>query len=98
MNEGAARVSSDDPSTGWKALLALPVEPSGASVSRRSRRIGSDTSEHAEGTPPTRMGLQFELREQLPRTNERWRGPTAQAVKTIKPAHGDFRLGVRPVV
>lgn len=44
------------------------------------------------------MGLQFELREQLPRTNERWRGPTAQPVRTVVPGHGDFRLGVRPVV
>lgn len=82
----------------WKALLASPVEPSGASVSRQSGRIGSDPSERAPGTPPTRMGLQFELREQIPRTNERWRGPTAQAVKAVKPGHGDFRLGVRPVV
>jgi len=44
------------------------------------------------------MGLQFELREQLPRTSERWRGPTAQSVTSVAAGHGEFRLGVRPVV
>ena len=44
------------------------------------------------------MGLQFELREQTPRTNERWRGPTARTVTTVRPGHGELRLGVRPVV
>ncbi|WP_051972974.1 DEAD/DEAH box helicase [Cryobacterium sp. MLB-32] len=92
-----ARNSGGTPA--WKALLAAPVEPNGVSVSRQSARIGSAAAaERAPGTPPTRMGLQFELREQIPRTHERWRGPTAQAVKTVKPGHGEFRLGVRPVV
>ena len=44
------------------------------------------------------MGLQFELREQTPRTNDRWRGPTAKPVKSLVPGHGEFRLGVRPVI
>jgi superfamily II DNA or RNA helicase len=44
------------------------------------------------------MGLQFELREQTPRTNDRWRGPTARPVKSVRPGHGEFRLGVRPVL
>ena len=44
------------------------------------------------------MGLQFELREQTPRTNDRWRGPTAKPVKALLTGHGEFRLGVRPVI
>ena len=43
------------------------------------------------------MGLQFELREQTPRTTERWRGATARAVTSVRPGHGEIRLGVRPV-
>ncbi|TFD79990.1 DEAD/DEAH box helicase [Cryobacterium psychrophilum] len=82
----------------WKALLAAPIEAAEASVQRHSGRIGSQPSPAAPSRATTRMGLQFELREQTPRTSERWRGPTAQPVKTVKPGHGDFRLGVRPVV
>ncbi|MCI4656983.1 DEAD/DEAH box helicase [Cryobacterium zhongshanensis] len=44
------------------------------------------------------MGLQFELRELTPRTDERWRGPTAQTVTSLRGGHGTLRLGVRPVV
>ncbi len=44
------------------------------------------------------MGLQFELREQTPRTNDRWRGATAKPVKALVAGHGEFRLGVRPVI
>jgi len=80
----------------WRALLAAPIEAAEASVQRHSGRIGE--ASRAAGRPATRMGLQFELREQTPRTSERWRGPTAQPVKTLRPGHGDFRLGVRPVV
>ncbi|RJT90622.1 DEAD/DEAH box helicase [Cryobacterium melibiosiphilum] len=47
---------------------------------------------------PASMALQFELREQTPHTNERWRGPTARTVTRVQPGHGDFRLGVRPML
>ena len=42
------------------------------------------------------IGLQFELREQTPRTRDRWRGPTAQT--STGWGSGDNRLGVRPVI
>ena len=42
------------------------------------------------------IGLQFELREQTPRTRDRWRGPTAQT--SIGWSNGENRLGVRPVI
>jgi len=44
------------------------------------------------------MALQFELREQTPHTAERWRGPTARTVTRVEPGHGEFRLGVRPLL
>ncbi|MDH6237687.1 DEAD/DEAH box helicase [Cryobacterium sp. CG_9.6] len=81
----------------WKALLAAPIAAADASVLRHSGRVGSQPVA-AHDRPATRMGLQFELREQTPRTSDRWRGPTAQPVKKLTPGHGDFRLGVRPVV
>jgi len=79
----------------WKALLAAEPEAQGTSVQRHPARIDAPPS---LPSAPTSMGLQFELREQLPRTSERWRGPTAQSVTSVKPGHGEFRLGVRPVL
>ncbi|MBC7442172.1 MAG: DEAD/DEAH box helicase [Ramlibacter sp.] len=52
----------------------------------------------AAPAPPVAMGLQFELREHTPRTNDRWRGATARTVTSLRPGHGDLRLGVRPVI
>jgi len=72
----------------WKRLAAAPAGPAAEAAGHP-----------AAGTiAPVSMGLQFELREQTPRTNERWRGPTARTVTTVRPGHGQFRLGVRPVI
>ncbi len=76
-------------SADWKRLVGAPLGVTDAS---------GQTAGHAGGTAtPVPMGLQFELREQTPRTNERWRGPTARTVTTVRQGHGEFRLGVRPV-
>ncbi|TFD72431.1 DEAD/DEAH box helicase [Cryobacterium fucosi] len=75
-------------SADWKRIAGPPAGPA-------AEAPGSPT---AGGSAPVPMGLQFELREQTPRTNERWRGPTARTVTTIRPGHGEFRLGVRPVI
>jgi len=44
----------------------------------------------------TDMGLLFELREQTPRTRDRWRGPTAVTASIHKPS-AQYKLAVRPV-
>ncbi len=75
-------------SADWKRIVGTPA---GAAAEAE----GSPTG---DGSAPVSMGLQFELREQTPRTNERWRGPTARTVTTVRPGHGEFRLGVRPVI
>ncbi|NEM90793.1 DEAD/DEAH box helicase [Galbitalea soli] len=53
------------------------------------------------GTEPPRftpLALQFELREQTPRSLDRWRGPTARRATGAPGTPGvDHRLGVRPV-
>ncbi|WP_104199732.1 DEAD/DEAH box helicase [Cryobacterium sp. Y29] len=78
----------------WKRLVQAPEPPASALP-----RIGNFGQPRALATgPKVAMGLQFELREQTPRTNDRWRGPTAKPVKTLEPGHGEFRLGVRPVI
>ncbi len=72
----------------WKRLAGPPAGPAAEAAGHPA----------AGTTVPVSMGLQFELREQTPRTNERWRGPTARTVTTVRPGHGQFRLGVRPVI
>ena len=49
-------------------------------------------------TPRTAMGLLFELREQTPRNNDRWRGATAVRASATRARAGAIRLGVRPVI
>ena len=68
----------------WKAALGSLVEPSVA---------------NALGIPGTAtpLALQFELREQTPRTRDRWRGPTATTATSREPGT-DYRLGVRPAI
>lgn len=74
----------------------------------------ADTAEAAR-TPSrparTRLALQFELREMIPRNAHRWNGPTSRAVATPRdgtssrraasatdeaPGTGEFRLAARP--
>ncbi|QYF72249.1 DEAD/DEAH box helicase [Cryobacterium sp. PAMC25264] len=46
----------------------------------------------------TTLGLLFELREQTPRSADRWRGATAVRASATRPRAGAYRLGVRPVI
>ncbi|MBG6057980.1 superfamily II DNA or RNA helicase [Cryobacterium sp. MP_M5] len=73
-------------SADWKRIAGPPAGPAAEATGSPAAR------------PPVSMGLQFELREQTPRTNERWRGPTARTATTVRPGHGELRLGVRPVI
>jgi superfamily II DNA or RNA helicase len=50
----------------------------------------------APGGGRTRMGLLFELREQIPRSRSQWNGPSAKSATGM--STGAVRLGVRPVV
>ncbi|WP_461639463.1 DEAD/DEAH box helicase, partial [Leucobacter sp. BZR 635] len=50
-------------------------------------------------TARTQLGLQFELRELVPRSSENWNGPLSQAVKAgRRTVSGEYRLGVRPAL
>jgi len=74
------------PRAAWKDAVAASTNQDSA------RRAG--LSHPTETTP---LGLLFELREQTPRTIDRWRGPTARTAKANRSGDGGYRLGVRPV-
>ncbi len=75
-----------------------PPEPTGRPQPAWKSAVGALTGQlAASGSATTRMGLQFELREQTPHTRHRWNGPTARTAKTTSEL-GEYRLGVRPVI
>ncbi|WP_227496931.1 DEAD/DEAH box helicase [Planctomonas psychrotolerans] len=87
----------------WKsavgALLPSGTVTPGTGVDRRQNGTGW------AGTPAhTPLGLLFELREQTPRTPQRWRGSAARTAAHERNSGRDqaeapdYRLGVRPVV
>ena len=95
-DSAGAPASGPDATAAWKRLV-LPGEP--PHEASALPRIGNFGQPRPSATgPKVPMGLQFELREQTPRTNDRWRGPTAKPVKALLTGHGEFRLGVRPVI
>jgi len=68
----------------WKSALGSLIEPA---VAQALGLAGTATP----------LALQFELREQTPRTRDRWRGPTAVTATSREPGT-EYRLGVRPAV
>jgi superfamily II DNA or RNA helicase len=89
-------------------LAAQTVEPPAAPEApphwKTTLGALTDTGEAASGppvgglpAPRTPLALQFELREQTPRTRDRWRGPTATAA-TSRVDGAEYRLGVRPAM
>jgi superfamily II DNA or RNA helicase len=73
----------------WKA--ALSALAGGASGAPARGAPAPTTGAH------TPMALQFELREQIPRSRGRWNGPTAKPASAATPG-STLRLGVRPVI
>jgi superfamily II DNA or RNA helicase len=85
----------------WKTAVSRLTEPPAADApAQRITGFVSPTSGYRTPAPlpPVPMSLQFEVREETPRTQERWRGPTARTATVTTPASGVYRLGVRPVM
>jgi superfamily II DNA or RNA helicase len=84
----------------WKSAVAALTDPAPpASATRRIPGFKNPvTFSPALLAPPVPMSLQFELREEAPRTHERWRGPTARPASASNVITGTYRLGVRPVM
>jgi superfamily II DNA or RNA helicase len=82
----------------WKsAVAALTGGPAPSSPGAVSEGFLPDAMPGDESAR-TAMGLLFELREQTPRTNDRWRGATAVRASAGRARTGVYRLGVRPVL
>lgn len=84
---------------GWRAhldrLLSAQVAATavGQAVTTKTSHDAPDVTEH------TQLALQFEVRELLPRTSERWNGPTSRALKAGQElGSGMYRLGTRPAL
>ncbi|MCU1404448.1 MAG: hypothetical protein JWQ43_751 [Glaciihabitans sp.] len=78
----------------WKTTMTALTAAKAPST---ARPFGSGPPA-ASQSPRTPLGLQFELREQTPRTADRWRGPTARPASTVAEPGASYRLGVRPVI
>jgi superfamily II DNA or RNA helicase len=78
----------------WKTTMTALTAKKTAST---ARPFGT-SADAAAKLPRTPLALQFELREQTPRTADRWRGPTAKAATANAEPGAVYRLGVRPVI
>ncbi|MBX0301494.1 DEAD/DEAH box helicase [Cryobacterium sp. 1639] len=90
----SARSGSADWKTAVAALTGTGAVPG---TDADSPGVSADASA-APGSSRTSMGLLFELREQTPRSNERWRGATAVRASATRSRTSAVRLGVRPVM
>ncbi|GAB3124443.1 DEAD/DEAH box helicase [Glaciibacter psychrotolerans] len=96
-DEAAAGAGHGEPA--WKravdSLTHVATASAGFGYARVAEAATASAALPGNAVP---MALQFELREQMPRTLERWSGPSARTV--INPESGSprFRLGVRPVM
>ncbi|HXH34258.1 MAG TPA: DEAD/DEAH box helicase [Plantibacter sp.] len=89
----AWRSEAERRSARWAPSPPTPPEP----PSWR-RRLDSLAGDGGRNTPPTAMGLQFEVRESIPRTAERWRGPTSRTADGPPESAHPRRIAVRPVI
>jgi superfamily II DNA or RNA helicase len=84
----------------WKSAVAALT--GGGEETPAQRAAPGDTLAARPGdldpAARTPMGLLFELREQTPRSNDRWRGATAVRASAGRVRTGAYRLGVRPVL
>jgi superfamily II DNA or RNA helicase len=82
----------------WKRVAGVVTEPGVTTVTRRIPGFANlVTFTPTILKPPVAMSLQFELRAEAPRTEERWRGPQLRAAGATAASSGPVRLGVRPV-
>jgi superfamily II DNA or RNA helicase len=90
--EKLARTKPAEPS--WKTTVTALTAKKTAST---ARPFGASVESNSK-LPRTPLALQFEIREQTPRTPDRWRGPTAKAATSNAAPGVTYRMGVRPVI
>ncbi|UFS57771.1 DEAD/DEAH box helicase [Subtercola endophyticus] len=93
----------------WRSTLAALGPSNSANASGVGRASGARRTTGRTPGETTALGLQFEIREFVPRTREHWRGPLSQTAKPAASAEGGGdtgavasghprRLAVRPVM
>jgi hypothetical protein len=81
-----------------RATRWTPSPPTPPTPPSWRNRLDSLAGDGGRPTAPTAMGLQFEVRESIPRTAERWRGPTSRTADGPPEPRHPRRIAVRPVV
>ena len=90
----ATRVAKEGQSA-WKTALSA-IQNAGSGHGQGSGHGHGLRRGNSHATP---LALMFEVREQIKRGRDSWRGPTSQAVTaTTPPGGGIRRLGVRPSI
>lgn len=92
---GEPRPAQRGPDAVWRLQVGgLLGRGSGVAADGRSPRADA-----ARGGPYAQLGLQFEVREMIPRSADNWNGPLSRSVKPGQDAgSGVFQLGVRPAI
>ncbi|MCU1481054.1 MAG: helicase [Subtercola sp.] len=107
--EPRLRAETATESLDWRSTLAALGPSNGATESGAGRASGARRTTGRTREATTALGLQFEIREFVPRTREHWRGPLSQTAKPTTNTAGDAdhdavansyprRLAVRPVM
>ena len=86
------------PAAGQRPARWAPSPPTPPEPPTWRNRLDSLTGDGGRAVAPTAMGLQFEVREGIPRTAERWRGPTSRTADGPPDPRHPRRIAVRPVV
>ena len=96
--------ASTRPGAGWREQLhQLVAATQGTQGADAGARTAANTprapGSSADPGPTTPLALQFELRELIPRTADRWNGPTSRALKPGQtPESSEYRLATRPAL
>ena len=81
----------------WRTRMSALAGTTGNAATKSGAK-GGGTAAADPRRPTADLALQFELREQLPRTKERWRGPIAKAASSAVSPESAYRMGIRPVI
>lgn len=97
MSELEGKRAAPAPDALWRAQLGRLLGAEG--LGSAPRQEPPSDSEPTVARALAQLGLQCELRELIPRSAERWNGPTSRSIKAAQePGSGVFRLGTRPAM
>ncbi|WP_255809623.1 DEAD/DEAH box helicase [Leucobacter aridicollis] len=92
------------PEAAWRARLGELLGSRDGSLDGTQRAVRERGASSARGSVIAggqfaQLGLQFEVREMIPRSADNWNGPLSRSVKPGQDAgSGIFQLGIRPAI